>query len=340
MALPTLSKTYHAHANVPFPDTSTTALIGKSFFWALKALLTNAAGLGGTQSGTRPAGSIWTHVASCDSVSVSTSADLWPDAFDASKLVPNTSGNAHSWWKGTNGTHDIVIDMNSATAGTGRIAMALAGAFSAGTTTAGPTAAADWCAGTTTNNSTSVSISLFGDTSSTGSAYRAHLVTNSSDFSFQFHTSRVGTGIFNSFLSLQKTTGANDSYNNFFLSHSSNTGRGTPLLNGGIGTAGTCIGRTFSNSGVKTTGGLTYVQAGGTTVASSYGTDAVTGDYWADPIEIRDLTANAVAKRGTLADWYFIGTPAVGSSVPSAAAQERVVVGDLLVPFPSVVPTV
>jgi len=340
MALPALSKTYHAHANVPFPDTSTAALIGKSFFWALKALLTNATGLGGTQSGTRPAGSIWTHVASCDSVSVSTGTDLWPDAFDATKLVPNASGSAHSWWKGTNGTHDIVIDMNSATAGSGRIAMAPAGAFSAGSTTAGPTASTDWYAGTATNNSASTAVTLFGDTAATGSAMRAHLVTNSTDFSFQFHTSRVGTGIFNSFLSLQKTAGANDSYNNFLLNHNGKTGRGAPLLNGGIGVAANCSGRTHSNTAVKSAGGLVYLQSGGTTMASTYGTDAVTGDYWADPIEVRDLTTSYIAKRGTVSDWYFVGTPAVGSSVPSAAAQERVVVGDLLVPFPSVVPTV
>lgn len=340
MALPALSKTYHAHANVPFPDTSTTALIGKSFFWALKALLTNATGLGGTQSGTRPAGSIWTHVASCDSVSVSTGSDLWPDAFDASKLVPNTSGNAHSWWKGTNGTHDIVIDMNSTVAGTGRVAMALAGAFSAGTTTAGPTAATDWCAGTTTNNSTSVNLSLFGDTSATGSAMRAHLVTNTTDFSFQFLTSRVGTGIFNCFLSLQKTTGANDSYNNFLLHRTKNTQRGAPDVNGGFSSTAACVGRTHSNSGVISGGGFSYPVSAGTIIAGAYGTDAVTGDYWADPVEIRDLTTTYIAKRGTIADFYTVGTPAVGSSVPSAAAQERVVVGDLLVPFPSVVPTV
>lgn len=338
MALPALSKTYHAHANLAFADTSTTALIGKSYFWALKALLNNATGLGGTQSGTRPAGSIWTHVASCDGVSVSTGADLWTDTFDASKLVPNSSGSAHSWWKGTNGTHDIVIDMNSATAGTGRIALAPAGAFSAGSTTAGPIASTDFVNGSTTNNSSSVSVLYFSDTTVTGSNMRAHLVTNSSDFSFQFHTSRVGQSCFNGFISLQKTTGANDSYNNFFFYDRVSTGRGSPSI-AIAGTSGT-IGRTFANASVKTVGGMVFLQSGGTTLAGAFGTDAVTGNYWADPCEIRDLTTGYVAKRGFVADWYQVGTPAIGSSVPSAAAQERVVCGDFIMPFPGVVPSI
>lgn len=338
MALPALSKTYHAHANLAFADTSTTALIGKSFFWALKALLNNAAGLGGTQSGTRSAQSVWAHVASCDGTSVSTVTDLWTNTFDASKLVPNGSGSAHSWWKGTNGTHDIVIDMNSATAGTGRIALAPTGLFSAGSTTLGPIASTDFVSGSTTNNSTSVAVAYLTDTAATGSNMRAHLVTNASDFSFQFHTSRVGQNCFNAFVSLQKTTGANDSYNNFFFNERVSSGRGSPSI--AIAGTSACIGRTCGNASVKSTGGMAYLQSAGTTMAGVYGTDALTGDYWADPCEIRDLTTGYIAKRGFVADWYAVGSAAVGSSVPSAAAQERIVCGDFVMPFPSVVPSI
>ncbi len=339
MALPALSKTYHAHANLAFADTSTAANIAKSYFWALKALLNNATGLGGTQSGTRSAQSVWAHVASCDGVSVSTVTDLWTDTFNASKLVTAASGAAHSWWKGTNGTHDIVIDLNSATAGTARIALAPTGDFSAGSTTAGPIASTDFICGTTTNNSASTTVVLFNDTAVTGTDRRAHLITNSSDFSFQFMVSRAGQGIFHSFVALQKTTGANDTNNNFFVFNAANSGRGAPNFTNTVGVTAT-VGRVHSGGAVKTAGGLTGSSSGGVQVAGAYGTDAVTGNYWADPVEVRDLTTNYVAKRGFLADWYAVGTPAVGSSVPSAAAQERVVIGDFLLPFPGVVPSI
>lgn len=338
MALSALTRTYHAHANLQFPDTSTTALIGKSFWFCLKALLANSSGLGGTQSGTRPAGSVWTHAASCDGVSVSTVTDLWPDAFDGTKLVPNTSGSAHSWWRGTNGTHDIVLDMNSATAGSGRISIAPTGTYSAGTTTAGPTSSTAFMAGNTGADAAGTVVAFYSDTAATGVIARAHLVTNEDDHAFQFHTSKNGAGLFNSFLAMQITSNANDSYNRFFFNHVVTTGRGAPQM-ATLTSPNNSVGRTHGNAGNKTGGGAVALSAGGTALAGASGIDAVTGNYHADPVEVRDLTTGYIAKRGFIPDWRVVGAPAVGGSVPSAAAQERVIVGDFVMPFPSVVPT-
>lgn len=336
MALPALSKTYHAHANVPLADTSTLALAYKSAFWALKALLTNQSGINGEQSSTRSVQSVWAHAASCDGVSVSTVTDLWGTTFDASKLVAAASGVAHSWWRGTNGTHDILIDLNSATDGTGRIGACAAGSFSAGSTTAGPTASADWYAGTTTNNSSSANAVIFTDSGLLGNKGYAHLVTNSSDHSFQFHLSRAGAGIFSTFLAFQLTSSAADSYNRFLVLHNSASGRGAPTM-AGAGTAAQTTGRVRNNATAKTAGGLTSFVGGGTALAGTYARDSLTGEHWIDPVTIRDLTASHVAKRGTMADWYTVGNAPVGCQM-DGTAQERLVIGDFLLPFPGVLP--
>ncbi len=337
MSIPALTKTYHTHGNVPLSSTSTLTLAYQSVWWALKALLTNQSGIGGEQSGTRSAGSIWTHVASCDGVSVSTVTDLWGSTFDASKLVSNASGSAHSWWKGTNGTHDILLDMNSSTVSTGRIGMAPSGAFSAGSTTAGPIVASDWYAGNATSNSASATAAYFADANMAGAKVYAHLVTNSSDHSFQFHVSRAGTGIFSCLLSLQVTSGAADSYNRFFLASNTASGRGAPGQSAVSGASG-CTGRVRNNTAHKTAGGLTAVTCAGLSV-SSYTRDSLTGLYWAEPVEVRDLTLTHVAKRGVIADWLGIGAAAVGLQVDGAGAERRVI-GDFLMPFPGVTPII
>ena len=84
------------------PDFSTIAKAGHSTYWLPKAILTGqvgswldcntrAAPAGGTPPG------LWTHVASCDSVSVSALTDLWLSTFDDTKLVLANAGTAHSW---------------------------------------------------------------------------------------------------------------------------------------------------------------------------------------------------------------------------------------------------
>ena len=340
MSIPALTKTYHAHANVRLSNTSTSVLAYQSIWWAFKALLTNQTGIGGEQSGTRPAGSVWAHVASCDGTSVSTTTDLWGSTFDASKLVPNQATFAHSWWKGTNGTHDILLDMNFNTANIGRIGAAPAGAFSAGSTTSGPVAATDWYAGNAASNSASTTATYFNfsDAGSLGSAAYAHLVTNESDHSFQFHISRAGAGLFSALVAFQVTSGAADSYNRFFITHTATSGRGAPTL---TNVKGNVMGRRRDNGGVKTAGGMTDILCGGTSPQASglVVRDAVTGLIWAEPIEIRDLTPSHTAKRGTVADWLVIGTAPIGSQVDGAGVERRVI-GDFLMPFPGVVPII
>jgi len=336
MALPALSKTYHAHANVPLADTSTLALAYKAAFWALKALLTNQSGINGAQSGARSAQSVWTHAASCDGASVSTVTDLWGTAFDASKLVNNNSGSAHSWWRGTNGTHDILIDLNSSSNGVGRIGAAATGLFSAGSTTAGPTASADWYAGSTSNNSSSVTAAIFGDSALLGAKGFAHLVTNSADHSFQFHLSRAGAGIFSTFLAFQLTSSAADSYNRFLVLHNASSGRGAPTM-AGAGTAAQTSGRVRNNTAMKTAGGLTSFVSAGTALAGTHARDALSGEHWIDPVTVRDLTSSHVAKRGIMADWYTVGNAPVGCQM-DGTVQERLVIGDFLLPFPGVLP--
>lgn len=342
MSIPALTKTYHAHGNVPLSDTSTLARAYQSIWWALKALLTNQTGIGGEQSGTRSAQSVWTHVASCDGTSVSTTTDLWGSTFDASRLVFNTSGSAHSWWKGTNGTHAILLDMNGATANIGRIGAAPAGDFSAGSTTVGPVAATDWYAGNATSNSSSATATYFSLTASgaLGSVAYAHLITNESDHSFQFHVSRAGLGFFSALVSFQLTSGASDSYNRFFISHGGESGRGSPAFANLLSAANT-TGRRRDNGSHKTAGGLTAVICGASSpIASGLQIrDNITGLFWAEPIEVRDLTPSHVAKRGTVADWLVIGNAPIGSQVDGAGA-ERLVIGDLLMPFPGVTPII
>lgn len=338
-ALPALTKTYSTRANVPYPNVSSVAHVRASFLWLLKAALMDQLSTG-TLVGSRNANSVWTCDHSCDGTTAGTPADgvdRWTGTYDISKIVGASVGVAHSWivLRNTASGLYLCIDFNSAGA-SARFAVSKT-SFSGGTTTAGPTSANEFQFGSTgTSNSTTYN---FSTDEGTGNVNYAHF-TATDDGRFFFEVSRAGLGVFSSVLFLLPSVGGrvSDTNNWFAIAAAAASGRGGVGYNA-LQQVGGCVSRTPNNSGVVTTGGAGVPEFGNTAYPGTYGVDGVSGDYMAFPIFVMSLGPQ-VAYRGQLEDTYLIGTAAVGASVPSAAAQQRVVVGDVVVPFNGTPPIV
>lgn len=335
-ALPALTKTYATRANVPFPDVTTQANVRKSHIWLLKAFLMNLVATG-TLAGTRHANSVWTCDYSCDSTTAGTAGDGVDRWTTFANVVGNTTGVAHSWivLRNVNSGLYLLIDYNS-TGDTLRVEVSKV-AFTGGTTTTSPTSTAGWCFGSTTTG-TGVSVTLIGDNAA-GNLNYAHFTTTD-DGRFFFHASRTGLTVFSAFLALLPSVNARggDSYNWFAIGHASSGGRGAPAHANLIAAAG-CSSRAPNGSAPVTVGGVQSVTFGSSAYAGSYGVDALSGDYLAYPMFVMSLSPQ-VAYRGQIPDVYVIGTATVGGSIPSAAAQQRVVAGDLVVPFTTTPPNI
>jgi len=339
-ALPALTKAYATRANIPFPAVSTQQEVRKSQIWLLKACLMNQVATG-TLVGTRNLNSVWTCYYSCDGTTAGTAGDgvdRWGGAFNAAAIVQNTNGNAHSWivlYNAASGIY-VILDCNNATSGL-RIEYSLV-APTGGTTTSGPTSTEPWQTTTTLTGAGSAWTNFVADDAA-GNINWAHFTT-ADDARFHFETSRNGLGVFSCFASLWRSDNArpSDTRNWFALGASSTSGRGAGVHSTIAGSSG-CISRTPNNASVVSTGGVQNTNFGGVSYPNSYGVDALTGEYLAYPMFVMAL-APQVVYRGQLPDFYFIGTATVGASVPSAVAQERVVIGDMVLPFTGTPPNV
>lgn len=266
--------------------------------------------------------------------------DRWGSTFDASKLVQASYTAAHSWivlYNATSGLY-LVIDLNNATTSSVRLELGLAAFTGGGVTGGGPTTTAPVPFASTTSAVNSTVSQWVGD-AATGNSNWAHFTTTD-DGRFHFEASRTGLGVFSNFTMVWTSTGGRVGDVTNWYTHASGgtTSRGVPVYTTLIASNG-CVSRSPNNSAIVTLGGVRSAHYGGNAYPSAYGVDAISGDYLLLPLDLMSL-APQVAYRGTLDDLYFIGTAALGASVPSTAAQERVVVGDLLVPFMGTVPTV
>lgn len=338
-ALPALTKTYSTRANVPFPDVTTTERVRQSQIFLLKAALMDQLATG-TMNGSRNANSVWTCDHSCDGTTAGTPADgvdRWGGTFTPANIVRASTGGAHSWIVLRNVTSGLYlcIDCNDPNANL-RIAVSKT-SFSGGTTTAGPTATGEFLMGTTgTGNG---SLMAYISDSATGNINYAHMVA-ADDGRFFFLVSRVGLGYFTACAFLIPSDGArvSDTNNWFAIGNATNSGRGSPNYNNLASSSG-CVSRTPNGSAVVSTGGAQIASFGSTYYAGGYGVDSLTGDYLADPVHVRSL-APQVAHRGLLPDVQMIGTAGNGSSIPTAAAQVRIVAGDMVIPFTGTAPLI
>jgi hypothetical protein len=327
-AIPALSKTYTTRRNVPFPAEATQSDIRRSSIWLLKQFMIDGVATG-TLSGTRHANSVWAVDYSCNGTTAGTAGDGVDRWATYANVVQANSGTAHSWIVLVKSGLYCLIDANNATNNV-RISFSKV-AFTGGSTTAGPTSTEAWLAGVTTADGTSANALLVSDDVVSGTHY-AHFTTTD-DQRFHFEISRPGTGIFSALVALTPSVGGavTDTRNWFATCQATFTARGS----GGyanMNAAGQFCARTPNNSAPNAQSGPSAAAFGGAAWPAGYGVDSLTSDFPAFAIYVASL-GTQVAYRGQIPDWYWCGTATVGSSIPSAAAQERTVVGDLILPF-------
>lgn len=333
-ALPATSKTYSVRANVPYQNNASGLALSQSMLWSLKEHMKNTLA-GGTVGGTRDPNSVWTVKSSCDSVNVSLVGVDWWTVY--TNLVWAASGTAHSWIVLENATlgYQVLIECVTAASTYVRIgATEIANPYTGGTTLLAPTSTYEFCCGTTATGP-SGTFSFNADTA-TGNLNWTHYVTEDSG-AFTFMASRTGLGMFSSYISLRRTSGNHpaDTRNVVWLGNASISGRGAPLATTVGDSASGCTMR-CPNGVINTTGGLRRPWIGGSSICGQ-GVDAVSGNYIA--VACKPFSGAQFVYRGIVPDMYFTSGGTVGGSVPSAAAQERVIAGDCIVPFPTVNPT-
>ena len=335
--LPALVRTYSVRANAPFDNNTSALAMSQSLLFNLKQSMTDLLATG-TLGGTRHANSVWTVLGSSDGTTAGLDAvDRW---VTRANLIWAANGSPHSWILLQNTTlgYQVCIDCASASnASVGFAASETINPFSGGTTLTRPTAAAEICMGTTATGPTAL-FTFITDQATLNFNY-THYVT-SNDGTFFYLTSRTGNTRFTSFMALQKTINnrVSDTRNIFVLGSSLNSTRGSPNM-GAHATVGGCIGRN-PNGLANTAGGIQRTDMFAASIYSgTSGVDALTGNYLAFPCHVASL-GTQISYRGELPDFYSVGTATVGGSVPTAAAQERIIAGDFIIPFPTVVPNI
>lgn len=337
-ALPALTKTYSVRANAPFQDNTSALNLARSMILSLKEHMKNTLA-GGTVGGTRHANSVWTVKGSSDGTTAALdNVDRWSTI---SNLVFNASGSAHSWIVLENATlgYQVCIDCNQlAATNIGFAATEIATPFTGGSSTTRPTATNEFLMG---SNSTGAAVNfLFISDVTTGNFNWTHYVT-ADDGQFFFLVSRTGLGLFPTFMALQKTSNPQpgDTRNIFLIGHSLASARGAPSYAGVVPVSTGCVGRN-PNGSVNTLGGIQNAGTFGTTASpGAAGVDALSGNYPTYPCHVSS-SGTQRCYRGQLPDLYMVGTAPNTGSVPSTAAQLRVVAGDFIVPFPTVTPIV
>lgn len=340
-----LSQAYSTRRDMPYPANASTADLFRSFAWLLYSYLSDQNTSGTLGPVTRPAGSIWTVVRSCDGSGAAPAESdlLGGGTFNAAKWVFNGAGSNHTWvvLRNASAGMEVLIDLNSPSAGTIRIAATPTSApFSAGSATLGPTSTGEF---TLRNHSvgTSFAANLMADTTTGGTNY-AH-GTAGADGTWHFGLSRAGLGYFTTFFTLQRTADAGVLTTNWLFFGGSTTGaRGYPVV-GEVNNGAAVDFRLPSGALFAGTGGLGSNQSfGGTGYvgSTSYGSDSVSGKYPMFPIQAICLSPQVV-NLGRLADVFLVaGVPQVGLGVTESGVVTRAVVGDFIVPFNGGAPTV
>lgn len=337
-ALPAVSRPWTSRGNKPYDANAVQLDLSRSVIWSL---LTNLKGTvtGGTATGTRDVDSEWVVKGSSDAATFNVAgSDL---IASRANLVWANAGVAHSWWWAENAAlgYQVVIDcITSASTGISLVAAPIGVPFTGGSLTARPTSTEEFLWGTSSTGSTAVT--FLADTT-TGATCNTHFAA-ADDGQFKFMASRAGTGIVFLYIALVKTTDVTgDTRNVFWLGGASSSARGAPskaMLETSIGG---CIGRNPNGLAIQTAGGVGVLAAGGTNLTGgTLGTDANSGKWNSTGLIVWGAVAGQYAYRGKIPDMYTIGNATIGSSIPSAAAQTRIVVGDYIDAFPGVALTV
>lgn len=333
-ALPALTKTYSVRANAPFQANGTAMLMSQSLVFSLAQHMLDLMATG-TVGGARHANSVWICKGSSDSVSVSLAGvNHW---VAHTNCVFNSAGNAHSWIWLENATLGLqcVIDCVTLVGTSITVAFSrIANPFTGGTTTARPAVAASefFCGGT--------SFVFISDQVTSQTNYTHYVTTD--DGRFMFLTSRAALGVFTTFIAVLKSTGyvGGDTQNFFAFGSSSAGGRGSPSFASISGLAG-CGHRNIDGS-APNAGGIQDTAVFGGTGWPGNKTVDVAGNYKAFPLKVSSFgtTTPLDVERGLIPDVQTVAKAMLGGSVPSAAAQERVIAGDFILPWPTVVPIV
>lgn len=337
--LPAVSRTLCSRINQPYENTTTQLNLARSVMFSLIQNLINTAA-GGTLTGTRHANSVWAVLGSSDGSTNFSTAGVNHIAA-RTNLIWAANGANHSWiWlENTTLGYQIVLDCINATETDIRLSASrtASAAYTGGSLTQAPTSTEEFFWATTSIGFTSVS---YLSDLTTGGTQNTHFVV-AENGEFEFMASRAGTGVCHLFIGLQRTVGGpvGDVRNTFWIGATSTSGRGVPTgpqlsqVTSGI------VGRNPNGVAVVTQGGGSDHSAGGTVLfgGGNYGTDAVSGQYNSTAVSVWSANAGQYAYRGTLPDMYTITSVNIGTSIPSAAAQTRTVVGDYIIAFPSTV---
>jgi len=355
--LPAHTRNYFTRANMPLgsPANNTTQVYIESYYvWNLVHVLTNQLTTG-TTGGTRHANSIWICRGSSNASTFSAitspgvagtnhwyNGGTFPGAFTRGAV-----GTPHHWILLENvfSGYELMINFSQ---NAGYLCMNLAktgthqntGNSTSQFPPASPTNASMQLQKAGYNSVTDGGQSpIFGDTTNFGNTNYNH-ITLADNGDFLFFMSRAGLGCFTSFVGVWTTTGAQtgDVHNTVVISGDSTaSGRGTP--GAGFLSGNSFMGYRSPNGTTGTNGGvITYITSG-TQVVMGQGIDGVSGSYNSAPLDVISLSPQ-YARRGQLTDIYQVGTAAVGNAIPNSAAQLRTIVGDIIVPFISVIPLI
>lgn len=315
-----LSRPWYSRGNVPASDTSTTALVAKSILWALKEALLDTL-TGGTlgAEGALPGGGAWAVEGSSDSVAAGMDAvDRW-GTWNATKIVRASAGVAHSWivLKSPNAIGPRYLCIDYASASDQNAAFVFSNnAFTGGSITARPTATKEW-------------VALSGQfAEASANVHRIHKAMDANG-NFFFHVNRHSTAIFNFTLwgvSVSDTL-VGELCPFFSVAHYSTGGIGAGQI-----ASLTCLGRVSDDTANTAGGGLGHVSWGGT-AHSSIQSNVLGGGFDTMPVHVGTTAPTGKnGVRGLVPDVVAIGAASVGASEPTTGAQERMVVGNILVP--------
>lgn len=335
-ALPALLKTYAARGNATLASTATLLAKYQSALYLLSQHLLDTA-TGGTAEGTRTLENTWVCKGSSDGSSFNVAGtNLW-DAH--TKVVVAAAGVAHSWlWlENAHLGYQIVIDAISSNTTVVIRAAPIAAPFAGGSLTNRPVNAASEFGWNTTSTGDSTSTFL-SDTVIGGTDY-GHFQTDE-DGCFVYFLARAGFGIYPTVVALVAPVVPVAGRSIFWVGNSVNSARGAMSVVAIAGQPSGCVGRTPNGTVVVNIGGMDRLYAGSSDLFGTGAslTDAITGFYNAVACSVWSAVAAQHAHRGVIPDWYMVPPLTVGESITSAGVQQRVIVGDFMIPFPVVVP--
>jgi hypothetical protein len=349
-ALPALTRAYFTRGNQAFSLTDTRDHIEAIYTWYLAMNLLDLS-VAGTTGGTRVAASVWICRGSSNGTTYNTitspgvaGVNHWSSTFNAAEFVRGSNVVSHSWMllENVGLGYELLINY-STTVGCLCVSIAPSGWFAGGTLAqfpvCSPTSRSVQLRQTAYAAGGGGEYSLFGDTITFGGVNYFHFTTSATG---EFHVamSRVGTSCLTNWFALWRSVGqiTVDTLNTFLLcslSAGTATGRGSPSA-ASIAAPAFCASLQYGNV-QKNSGGV------GTLYSSiqqimDYGVNTITGEYETMSCDIVEVSP-VCYRRGALPDIYMIGTATVGGSIPSTVAQERTIMGQLVLPMTLVIPT-